>query len=65
MSRGPLIAIEAIAGLPWGTWLLLIAAVSLGLVLGIRFYVLHRPSAGERRDRRDRGPAPGHPPRDG
>ena len=39
-----------ITGLPWRTWLLLIAAIVPGLVLVLRFYVIHRD--------RDRSAAP-------
>jgi hypothetical protein len=62
MSMDSLIPTGAIAGLPWGTWLLLIAAISLGLAVELRFYCLHRPTAG---DRHDREPAPADRRRDG
>jgi len=31
-----------IAGLPWQSWLLLIAAVGIGLVIEFAFYIRHR-----------------------
>ena len=35
----------AITGLPWNTWLLLIAAIVPGLVLVLRFYAVRRDRA--------------------
>lgn len=32
-----------IAGLPWTAWLLLVAAVGIGLALELGFYFTHRP----------------------
>ena len=31
-----------IAGLPWTSWLLILAAVGLGLALVLAFYIAHR-----------------------
>ncbi len=43
MPTDPPLAACTIAGLPISAWLLLIAAVGIGLALEIRFYLLHRP----------------------
>ncbi len=44
----------AITGLPWNTWLLLIAAIVPGLVLVLRFYAIHRDRSAAPRARDDR-----------
>ncbi|MEE9470721.1 MAG: hypothetical protein V3W32_03315 [Gemmatimonadota bacterium] len=50
MPIGFTLIAPAITGLPWNTWLLLIAAIVPGLVLVLRFYAVHRD--------RDRSAAP-------
>jgi len=35
-----------LAGLPPSSWLLLLAAVGIGLLVELRFYVLNRPGRG-------------------
>lgn len=40
-----------IAGLPWSSWLLLAAAVGLGLGIELVFYFTHRPGRHSSPDR--------------
>lgn len=41
-----------IAGLPWTAWVLLLAAVGLGLAIELTFYVNHRRRRGPTSNRR-------------
>jgi len=47
-----------IAGLHWTAWLLLAAAVGLGLVIELRFYLAHRGRQGAEAEAREEGSKP-------
>jgi hypothetical protein len=36
--------VNALAGLPWTTWLLLIASIGIGLSIELRFWIRRRSS---------------------